>query len=442
MTIADTEQINHDQASSEYELPEGWDILPLGNCIDILDNLRIPVNSELRNKRHGPIPYYGATGQIGWIDDFLFDEELLLLGEDGAPFLDKTKPIAYIITGKSWVNNHAHVLRAIQVLTTNQFLKYYLDTFEFADFVTGTTRLKLTQGVMRKIPVLLPPLPEQRRIVAKVEELLTRVNVTKDRLAKVSLILKRFRQSVLAAACSGRLTEAWRMANGDTDNHNWVAVDFFDFCVLQRGYDLPISKRLDGPYPIVTSGGIIAYHAQCKMSGPGVLVGRSGSIGKVFYVESDFPSVPHNTTLYIKNFKGNLPKYVYYFLLGFDFQQFGASTAVPTLNRNNLRNTLVEVPPVEEQREIVRRVEALFGLADVIEKRVAVATAPADKLTQAILTKAFRGELVPIEVELARREGRSYEPASELLARIKFEQEAIKKSAPHHLRRVRQRETI
>src|SRR5437762_9259028 len=85
--------------------------LPLGEVVDILDSRRIPVNSDERAKRVGDVPYYGATGQVGWIDDCIFDEELVLLGEDGAPFLDHTKPKAYMIRGKSWVNNHAHVLR-------------------------------------------------------------------------------------------------------------------------------------------------------------------------------------------------------------------------------------------------------------------------------------------------------------------------------------------
>ena len=152
------------------------------------------------------------------------------------------------------------------------------------------------------------------------------------------------------------------------------------------------------------------------------MVGRSGSIGKVFYVEDNF--WPHNTTLFVKDFKGNIAKFVYYFLLGFDFQQFSASTAVPTLNRNNLRDTLVEVPPVEEQNEIVRQVESMLKLTDAVEKRVAIGTARAQKLTQAILAKAFRGELVPTEAKLARRKGRSYETASELLARIKSDRES------------------
>ncbi|MDP1994607.1 MAG: restriction endonuclease subunit S, partial [Ignavibacteria bacterium] len=157
--------------------------------------------------------YYGATGQVGWIDDFLFNEELLLLGEDGAPFFDKSKSIAYKIVGKSWVNNHAHVLRALNNITSNSFLRYYLNQFDFTDYVNGTTRLKLTQGSMKEIPVLLSPFAEQKRIVSKLDKLLGKVETVKTRLDKIPQTLKRFRQSVLSAAVSGELTKKWREKN-------------------------------------------------------------------------------------------------------------------------------------------------------------------------------------------------------------------------------------
>jgi type I restriction enzyme S subunit len=86
------------------KLPKGWVKTKLGEVVDVLDSQRVPINSEERRFRRGNIPYYGATGQVGWIDSHLFDEELVLLGEDGAPFLDSDKPKAYIIGGKSWVN--------------------------------------------------------------------------------------------------------------------------------------------------------------------------------------------------------------------------------------------------------------------------------------------------------------------------------------------------
>ncbi|MCI0617859.1 restriction endonuclease subunit S, partial [bacterium] len=144
-------------------------------------------------------------------------------------------------------------------------------------------------------------------------------------------------------------------------------VDFFDFCVLQRGYDLPLSKQEEGKFPIVTSAGIAAHHSEFKVKAPGVLVGRSGSIGKVFYIEEDF--WPHNTTLYVKDFNGNFPRYVYYYLLMLKAHQFSRSTAVPTLNRNNLRGLKVEVPSYKEQKQIVIKIEELMVLCDELDAR-------------------------------------------------------------------------
>jgi len=269
------------------------------------------------------------------------------------------------------------------------------------------------------LEVPLPPLAEQKRIVAKLDELLARVNAARERLAKIPDIMKRFRQAVLTAAVTGKLTEDWREKNQDKTRVNWETKEFFDFCVLQRGYDLPIAKRKKGTYPIVTSSGIAAHHSEYKVKGPGVTVGRSGSIGKTFFVDRNF--WPHNTALYVKDFKNNFPKYVYYYLYNFDFISVSASTAVPTLNRNNLRGTQVVIPTIKEQREIVHRIEFLFKLADTIEERLNKATEKVNNLTQSILAKAFRGDLVPTEAELARLEDRTYETAEELLKRIQAE---------------------
>jgi type I restriction enzyme S subunit len=198
------------------ELPEGWMWIKLENCVDILDSQRIPVSAGERIKRieNKPkrelYPYYGATAQVGWIDGYLFDEELVLLGEDGAPFFDSMKNKAYTINGKSWVNNHAHVLRAIRGLTINQFLCNYLNIFDYNGYITGTTRPKLNQKVMRKIPIPLPPLPEQQRIVTKIEELFTNLDAGIKALKTVRTELKRYRQAILKYAFEGKLTREWR----------------------------------------------------------------------------------------------------------------------------------------------------------------------------------------------------------------------------------------
>lgn len=143
------------------KLPEGWAVCCLENVAKVLDNLRKPINSNERNSRIANkheselFPYYGATGQVGFIDDYLVDGKFLLLGEDGAPFLDKYAIKSYPIKGKCWVNNHAHILKP---LCDFDYLMYYLNHVDYKEYVNGSTRLKLTQSDMRSIKILLPPL--------------------------------------------------------------------------------------------------------------------------------------------------------------------------------------------------------------------------------------------------------------------------------------------
>ena len=112
----------------------------------------------------------------------LTDDELVLLGEDGAPFLDKTKNKAYMISGKAWVNNHAHILKAKSNFTNNNFLLLCLNNTDYTHFVSGSTRLKLTQTLMKKIPIPLPPKDEQERIVKKIDELFEILEVIENSL--------------------------------------------------------------------------------------------------------------------------------------------------------------------------------------------------------------------------------------------------------------------
>jgi type I restriction enzyme, S subunit len=196
-------------------LPNGWIRTTLESVATIHDELRRPVNASERELRPGSVPYYGATGQVGWIDDYLLDGEYVLLGEDGAPFLDATKPKAYIISGKSWVNNHAHVLRAVEDVSTNRFLLYALNATDYREAVNGTTRLKLTQAAMRELTLPIPPLAEQRRIVAAIEEQFTRLDAGVAALKRAQVALKRYRAATLKAAVEGKLTEQWRAQHAD-----------------------------------------------------------------------------------------------------------------------------------------------------------------------------------------------------------------------------------
>jgi type I restriction enzyme S subunit len=138
---------------------------------------------------------------VGWIDEALFDEELVLLGEDGAPFLDPNKHKAYMIHGPAWVNNHAHILRARSV-TSNRLLLHALNAVDYRPYVNGTTRLKLTQAAMKAIPLVLPPLAEQRRIVAAVEEHFSRLDAAEVALWSAERRIGALEKSIITEASS------------------------------------------------------------------------------------------------------------------------------------------------------------------------------------------------------------------------------------------------
>lgn len=130
---------------------------------------------------------------------------------------------------------------------------------------------------------------------------------------------------------------------------------FEEFIELHRGYDLPKKQRKEGQIPVIASTGINGTHNVAKIEGPGVITGRSGSIGKVQYVDGDY--WPLNTTLYVSDFKGNNPKFVAYWLKKFDLKRFSSGSAVPTLNRNELANVEVNIPSRDEQDKLVEILE-------------------------------------------------------------------------------------
>ena len=156
----------------------------------------------------GPYPYYGASGAIDSVNRYLFDGTYLLITEDGVP-LSQSKDIAFLASGKFWVNNHAHVVKTLGDIPLG-YLKACANSANLQGYVTGTTRLKLTQAALNSIPVPLAPLPEQHRIVAEIEKHFTRLDASVTALKRVQPNLKRYRSSVLKAACEGKLvpTEA------------------------------------------------------------------------------------------------------------------------------------------------------------------------------------------------------------------------------------------
>lgn len=153
------------QSDDKAALPVGWSHQPLGDLVEFLDHKRAPIKEADRSKRRGQYPYYGASGIIDSIDDYLFDEALILVGEDGANVLDRSSPLAFKVSGKIWVNNHAHVLRVL--LPHNiDYLVDYLESISYKPYVTGTAQPKLNKAALASVPIPVPPSHEQVEIAA------------------------------------------------------------------------------------------------------------------------------------------------------------------------------------------------------------------------------------------------------------------------------------
>jgi len=139
-----------------------WRERPLGELTDNFDGIRVPVKEA--DRRTGPYPYYGASGVVDHVDNYLYDGEYLLIAEDGENLRTRNTPVAFLARGKFWVNNHAHILRGNREADT-RFLMYALSAADISGYLTGSTMPKLTQSNMNRVPLLTPPLPEQRAIV-------------------------------------------------------------------------------------------------------------------------------------------------------------------------------------------------------------------------------------------------------------------------------------
>lgn len=190
----------------------------LGDVCEILDNKRIPITASKRQA--GPYPYYGANGIQDYVADYIFDDELVLLAEDGGNFGSKEKPIAYRVSGKCWVNNHAHVLKPKTGLDVD-FLCYSLMFYDVSGLVNGATRQKLTQADMRKMEIEIPPMDEQRRIVAILDKVTDLIAQRRAQLDKLDLLVK------------SRFVE---MFGDPIDNsHSWDTIKLKDIGTCKNG---------------------------------------------------------------------------------------------------------------------------------------------------------------------------------------------------------------
>jgi len=438
------------------ELPKGWAATPLLDIVELHDNRRIPLNATERAARRGSYPYYGANGQVDTIDDFLFDGDYILLAEDGGHFDDPARGVAYEVSGKFWVNNHAHILSVDNGLQ-QRFVSYALNALDWMPYVSGTTRLKLTQQGMRAVRIPLPPAAEQTRIARKLDSLYVRTQTARDELDRVPLLIGHYKQAILEKAFSGRLTASER------ERSNWVATKFSANGIDGRSEsllaDLPIGwcwTSMDQISEI--TGGLTknAKRAQNDMKVPYLRVanvyanelrldeikeigcssaelektllrkndllivegnGSLEQIGRVAIWDGSIVRCSHQNHLIRARANGSVPaRYILYWLLSpvgrQAIEQVASSSAgLHTLSITKVSGIPVPVTAYEEAEEVVGKIEEAFARIDTMGREFTRADRLLEHLEGGVLTKAFRGELVPQDP--------NDEPGEKLLERIR-----------------------
>lgn len=429
--------------SSDVELPVRWAVSQLGELVEInsvqVDPSATPKTSfnyvamENVEKGTGKLINFSPTlGEKIGSSKNAFKVGDVLYGKL-RPYLRKT-----IVAPFDGVSVTDLIALRPRAGISPEFIKYFLLSpyhMEHIELLMAGIRMpRIRTEDLLKIPIPTPPSAEQRRIVAKLDELFARVEACRERLKQVPRLFKEFRQSVLTAACSGRLTADWREANHVTNS--WEEMALAELATkITDGEHLTPKRSLKGKYLLsarnIQNGSIalddVDYvedhefarlRKRCDPSIGDVLLSCSGTVGRAALVDRDDCYVMVRSAAMIRPKKELLhPTYLMYALqspfLQSQILTKSSATAQANIFLGAIKSLLLPVPSLPEQHEIVRCVEALFKIADAVEEHYRKAQERLQKLPQAILAKAFRGELVPQDP--------NDEPASTLLERIRQE---------------------
>ncbi len=483
-------------------LPEGWASAQVRELMNLINGYPFKPSQwkddglpiiRIQNLNNPDAPFNYCSDDIP--KKYLIKNGDLLFAWSGTP---GTSFGAHLWNGgNAWLNQHIFRVEFNETLLDKRFLRLAMN-HNLNDYIAqaqgGVGLAHITKSKFEPSFLRIPPLAEQKRIVSKIEELLLRINSTKERMAKVSKILKRFRQTVLTAACSGRLTADWRNGKGQLESGQAALQRIFGNRTAMKGpsvedpFELPeipeqwtwtrceflCEQERIITYGVIKLGPntkngigtlrssdvrwlyiendnvkcispkIAARYSRTFLRGGEILITVRGSLGGVAVVPKEMAgcNISREVAMLPLHPKLN-PQFFSYAIASIWSQNWLSEVtkgvAYTGINIRDLKRLPLPVPPIAEQHEIVRRVETMLRLAEAVEKRVATSTVRTENLIRAILAKAFRGELVPTEAELARRECRSYEPASELLARIKSERETNKVPTSSYHGRVNKR---
>ena len=399
----------------ENVLPDGWCLTYIGELLINRDGERKPVSSVIRSKQTSKIyDYYGAAGVIDKVDSYLFDERLLLIGEDGANLLSRSKNNAFFAEGRYWVNNHAHVLDATDKNLLD-FIAIVINSMKLDDYITGSAQPKLSQDNLNKIPIALPPLTEQQRIITEIKKWFAAIDQIEQGKADLQTIIQHTKSKILDLAIHGKLVpqdpndepaiELLKRINpGFTPCDNghyaqlpdgWCAVALKDLCEningLWKGKKEPfvnvgVIRNANFTKDFKLDYSNIEYidveqrtFAKRHLENGDLIVEKSGGsdnnpVGRTILYEGKSGVFSFSNFTMVLRIRYNdtvLSKYLYYCILA--KYQTGAmrlmqtqTTGLHNLILNKFLLMSICLPPLYEQRRIIDQIETFFTTLNLI----------------------------------------------------------------------------
>lgn len=356
-----------------------FELCKLEDVCDILDHMRIPITS--RDRKAGPYPYYGANGIQDYIDDYIFDDELVLLAEDGGNFGSKEKPIAYRISGKTWVNNHAHVLKPKNIIDVD-YLCYSLMYYDVSGLVNGATRQKLTQSEMRKINIRYRSLEKQRQIVFEIKLVSNIISSRKHQLCNLDLLVKsRFIEMFGDLVVNDKSLKVSQLVNisdivsgitkgRKTKEPELIEVPYMSVSNVKDGYiDWSTVKTI-----LATSKEIEQY----RLMPNDVLITEGGDpdkVGRGAIITNPLLDCIHQNHIFrVRLYKSIItPVYFSYYLQNQASKQYflrcaKQTTGIASINMTQLKALPVLIPPLDLQNQFADFVEQVDKSKLAIQK--------------------------------------------------------------------------
>lgn len=353
-------------------LPENWRVKPAKDLMKIETGSR---NTE-HKADHGQYPFFVRSQQVERIDSYHYDCEAVLTAGDGVG----TGKVFHYIDGKFDAHQRVYVMSNFDGVLGKYFFYFFGQNFgaEVSKYTAKSSVDSVRRDMIAEMLIPIPLEDEQKSIYEAISDTEQLIETLEKQISKKKAI----KQGAMQELLTGK-----RCLPGYATP--WVGKKICDIAPLQRGFDLPYSQLEEGHIPVVFSNGINAYHRVAMVKGPGVVTGRSGTIGKLHYVDGDY--WPHNTTLWVTDFKGNNPRFIYYLFHLVNWTDYMTGSGVPTLNRNDVHAKVISVPKdVEEQEAIATILSEMDADIAALEEKLTKYRQVKQGMMQQLLTGKIR----------------------------------------------------